>query len=48
MICADFLAGGANIETGDPSALMLSLDRLCGLPPLPLQQEFLSKVNGTA
>jgi hypothetical protein len=46
MICADFLAG-ANIETGDSSALMLSLDRLFGLLPQPKQQEFLSKVNGT-
>ena len=47
MICADFLAG-ANIETGDSSALILSLDRLFGLLPPPQQQEFLSKVNGTA
>jgi hypothetical protein len=27
MICADFLAG-ANLESGDPGALLLSLDRL--------------------
>lgn len=47
MICADFLAG-ANIETGDSSALILSLDRLFGLLPQPKQQEFLSKVNGTS
>jgi hypothetical protein len=42
MICADFLAG-ANIETGDPNALILSLDRLFGLLPQPKRQEFLSK-----
>jgi hypothetical protein len=47
MICADFLEG-ANIETKDSSALILSLDRLFGLLPPPQQQEFLSKVNGTA
>jgi len=45
MICADFLAG-ANIETGDSNALILSLDRLFGLLPQLKQQEFLSKVNG--
>src|SRR6202167_2647571 len=47
MICADFLAG-ANIETGDSNALILSLDRLFGLLPQVKQQEFLSKVNGTS
>jgi hypothetical protein len=47
MICADFLAG-ANIETGDSNALILSLDRLFGLLPQLKQQEFLSKVNGTS
>jgi hypothetical protein len=47
MICADFLAG-VNIETGDSNALILSLDRLFALLPPPKQQEFLSKVNGTA
>jgi hypothetical protein len=46
MICADFLAG-ANIETEDSSALILSLDRLFGLLPQPQQQEFLSRMNGT-
>jgi hypothetical protein len=45
MICADFLAG-ANIETGDSNALILSLDRLFGLLPQLKQQEFLSKVSG--
>ena len=47
MICADFLAG-ANIDTGDSNALILSLDRLFGLLPQLKQQEFLSKVNGTS
>ena len=47
MICADFLAG-ANIETGDPNALILSLDRLFGLLPQLKQREFLSKVTGTS
>jgi hypothetical protein len=47
MICADFLAG-ANIESGDSSALILSLDRLFGLLPHEQQQEFLSRMNGTA
>jgi hypothetical protein len=44
MICADFLAG-ANLETEDSNALMLSLDRLFGLLPHLKQQEFLTKVN---
>ena len=47
MICADFLAG-ANIETGDSNALILSLDRLFGLLPQLKQQEFLIKLNGTS
>jgi hypothetical protein len=47
MICADFLAG-ANIETGDSSALMLSLDRLFSLLPQPRQHEFLRNVKGTS
>jgi hypothetical protein len=40
MICADFLAG-ANLEGGDPSALLLALDRLFRLLPSPQQQQFL-------
>ena len=47
MICADFLAG-ANIDTGDSNALILSLDRLFGLLPQLKQQEFLIKLNGTS
>jgi len=45
MICADFLAG-ANIESGNSNALILSLERLFGLLPQPKQQEFLSTVSG--
>ncbi len=40
MICADFLAG-ANLENGDASALLLSLDRLVKLIPTPQREEFL-------
>jgi len=40
MICADFLAG-ANLENGNPEALLLSLGRLFGLLPRPQKQEFL-------
>jgi hypothetical protein len=45
MICADFLAG-ANIESGNSNALILSLERLFGLLPQPKQQEFLGTVSG--
>jgi len=44
MICADFLAG-ANIESGNSNALILSLERLFGLLPQLKQQEFLSKAG---
>jgi hypothetical protein len=44
MICADFLAG-ANLETGNSRALVLSLERVFDLLPQPTQQEFLSKVS---
>jgi hypothetical protein len=40
MICADFLAG-ANLETGDPNALLFSLDRLVKLLPSPQKKQFL-------
>ena len=40
MICADFLAG-ANLENGDPSALLLSIDRLFKLLPSPQREQFL-------
>ena len=47
MICADFLAG-ANPETENSDALLLSLDRLFGLLPPAKQQEFLSRARGPA
>ena len=40
MICADFLAG-ANLENGDPGALLLSMDRLFKLLPSPQREQFL-------
>jgi len=40
MICADFLAG-ANLETKNPDALLISLDRLFGFLPHHKRQEFL-------
>ncbi len=45
MICADFLAG-ANAETENSDALLLSLDRLFDLLPNVKQQEFLSRARG--
>ena len=42
MICADFLAG-ANLENGNPRALLLSLGRLFALLPRPQKQEFLEQ-----
>jgi hypothetical protein len=44
MICADFLAG-ANLENGNPEALLLSLDRLFGLLPTLQKQQFLEQVR---
>jgi hypothetical protein len=46
MICADFLAG-ANLETGNSDALMISLDRLFDALPQPKRQEFLDKARMT-
>jgi hypothetical protein len=46
MICADFLAG-ANADSGNSDALILSLDRLFSLLPTIRQQEFLSRAAGT-
>ena len=40
MICADFLAG-ANLESGNPDALVLAMGRLFGLLPHPQKQAFL-------
>ncbi len=44
MICADFLAG-ANLESGNPDALLLSLGRLFGLLPHPQKREFLEQLR---
>ncbi len=44
MICADFLAG-ANLEAGNPDALLLSLGRLFGLLPHPQKREFLEQLR---
>jgi len=44
MICADFLAG-ANLENGDPDALLISLCRVFEFLPRPKQQEFLEQVR---
>jgi len=44
MICADFLAG-ANLENGNSSALLLSLNRLFGLLPHPQRQQFVELVR---
>ncbi len=44
MICADFLAG-ANLQNGNPNALLLSLSRLMEYLPPPQKQEFLERVN---
>jgi hypothetical protein len=44
MICADFLAG-ANLENGNPDALLLSLGRLFALLPHPQKREFLEQLR---
>jgi hypothetical protein len=44
MICADFLAG-ANVENGNPDALLLSLGRLFALLPRPQKEEFLEQLQ---
>jgi hypothetical protein len=47
MICADFLAG-ANLENGDPGALLLSLDRLVKLLPAPQRSQFLAEIKAAS
>jgi hypothetical protein len=44
MICADFLAG-ANLESGDITALRLALERFFELLPASEQQEFLESLD---
>jgi hypothetical protein len=41
MVSADFLAG-ANLDSGDPNALLFSLDRLVKLLPSPQKEQFLN------
>ena len=43
MICADFLAG-ANLENGNPDALLLSLMRLVNYLPNAQKEQFLTQV----
>jgi len=47
MICADFLAG-ANLDSGNSDALMISLDRLFDSLPQLKRQEFLDRARTTA
>jgi hypothetical protein len=44
MICADFLAG-ANLDSGEPGALLSSLRRLFGLLTPPLQMQFMEEMR---
>ncbi|MGD0955201.1 MAG: hypothetical protein ABR953_00045 [Candidatus Acidiferrales bacterium] len=46
MICADFLAG-ANLNTGNSDALLISLDRLFDALPQTKRQEFLDNARMT-
>jgi len=47
MICADFLAG-ANLQEGNPDALLLSLCRLYGLLAQDQKREFLAQIGSAA
>ncbi len=44
MICADFLAG-ANLEDGNPDALLLSLCRLANYLPRPQKEQLLAQMS---
>ena len=44
MICADFLAG-ANLENGNPDALLLSLRRLVSYLPNAQREQFLEQAG---
>lgn len=44
MICADFLAG-ANLQDGNPDALLLAVHRLVGLLPAEQRKEILQQVG---
>lgn len=47
MICADFLAG-ANLDNGDPAALLMSMQRFFGFLPPQQQDKFLNGVRKLA
>ena len=47
MICADFLAG-ANLDNGDPAALLMSMQRFFGFLPPQQQDKFLNNVRKLA
>jgi len=44
MICADFLAG-ANLQDGDPEALLLAVHRLVGMLPAEQKEQVLQQVG---
>jgi hypothetical protein len=44
MICADFLAG-ANLQDGDPNALLMAVHRLVGLLPTEQRKEILQQAG---
>ena len=44
MICDDFLAG-ANLENGNPNALLLSLSRLVDYLPQAQREQFLERAR---
>ena len=47
MICADFLAG-ANLESGNPEALLQSVSRVFKFLPIPQRQAFLAEASNKA
>ena len=47
MICADFLAG-ANLESGNPDVLLMSVRRSFGFLSAPQQQQFLAEARPSA
>ena len=46
MICADFLAG-ANLDAGNPEALLLAMNRLFALLPIEQKTEFTARLQNT-
>jgi len=46
MICADFLAG-ANLDAGNPEALLLAMSRLFALLPSEQKTEFTTHLRST-